>query len=110
MNYIKFQVHQIKLETKLGTDNVQISNFIKSSESHEKENRDKGSIIKRNISISNKNIWFISVAVKIGVGDRRTEKVVILKFSTSTLYTKTQYKSSFPFLDNLVPRAFWDSL
>ena len=47
MNYIKFQVHQINLETKLETDNVQISNFIKSSESHEKENRDKGSIIKR---------------------------------------------------------------
>ena len=65
---------------------------------------------KENISSSNKIIWFISVAVKIGVGDRRTEKVAILKFSTSTLYTKTQYKSSFPFLDNLVPRAFWDSL
>ena len=65
---------------------------------------------KKNTSSSNKIIWFISVAVKIGVGDRRTEKVAILKFSTSTLYTKTQYKSSFPFLDNLVPRAFWDSL
>ena len=38
MNYIKFQVHQINLETKLETDNAQISNFIKSSESHEKEN------------------------------------------------------------------------
>ena len=110
MNYIKFQVHPINLETKLETDNAQISNFVKSSESHEKENRDIGSITKENISSSNKIIWFISVAVKIGVGDRRTEKVAILKFSTSTLYTKTQYKSSFPFLDNLVPRAFWDSL
>ena len=47
MNYIKFQVHQINLETKLETDNAQISNFIKSSESHEKENRGRGSIIKR---------------------------------------------------------------
>ena len=46
MNYIKFQVHQINLETKLETDNAQISNFIKSSESHEKENCDKGSSMK----------------------------------------------------------------
>ena len=38
MNYIKFQVHPINLETKPETDNAQISNFIKSSESHEKEN------------------------------------------------------------------------
>ena len=41
MNYIKFQVHQINLETKLETDNAQFSNFIKSSESHEKENHDR---------------------------------------------------------------------
>ena len=48
MNYMKFQqVHPINLETKLETDNAQISNFIKSSESYEKENHDKGSIIKR---------------------------------------------------------------
>ena len=46
MNYIKFQVHPINLETKPETDNAQISNFIKSSESHEKENCDKGSIMK----------------------------------------------------------------
>ena len=46
MNYIKFQVHPINLETKPETENAQISNFIKSSESHEKENRDKGSIMK----------------------------------------------------------------
>ena len=47
MNYIKFQVHPINLETKLETDNAEISNFVKSSESHEKENCDKGSITKR---------------------------------------------------------------
>ena len=47
MNYIKFQVHPINLETKLETDNAQIPNFVKSSESHEKENRDIGSITKR---------------------------------------------------------------
>ena len=47
MNYIKFQVDPINLETKLETDNAQISYFIKISESHEKDNRDKGPIIKR---------------------------------------------------------------
>ena len=33
MNYIKFQIHPIRLGTKFKTDNVQISNFITSSES-----------------------------------------------------------------------------
>ena len=33
MNYIKFQVHLINLETMFQTDNAQISNFITSSES-----------------------------------------------------------------------------
>ena len=42
------------------------------------------------MSSSNKIIWFISIAAKIGVDDRRTEKVAILKLSTSTFYTKTQ--------------------
>ena len=58
------------------------------------------------MSSSNKITWFISIAVEIGVDDRRTEKVAILKFSISTFYTKNTAKTFFPIFRQSCPKSF----